>query len=125
MVTGSSSPYIPLYINFIEKKQPNNSLWFFIFAALFPGHRTCLTTCEFKLDSYFCCQKVGRSDQILEHHQMTTVKSYVEISQSQPFHFNCLFSRSLNYASVSVLHDGLCSYDFCFCCITRSEELLP
>ena len=44
--------------------------------------------------------------------------NYVEISQSHPFHFICLFLQSLNYASMGVLHDGLC-------CITCSEKLLP
>ena len=94
--------------------------FFFTCVPPFPGHRrTCLTTWDIKLYSYFRCQKVGCLDQFSEHHHMTRVKSvqsYVEISQSHPFHLSCIFSWSLNYSSAGILHNDLCLNNFCTIC---------
>lgn len=54
---------------------------------------------------------------------MTTTKavvSWIEISQSRPFHFNCVLNWLLNHTSVGVLQDG---FSFEWFCLTYAIEI--
>jgi len=59
--------------------------------ASFPGHRRNGLATSMSSNCYFLCLKVGSTSQISECSQMT-IASYIELSQSRPFHFN--FDRS-------------------------------